>query len=111
MSSQAEYADVEVFRTDKKGWGLKAIKDIPRYIGMSSAPTIKPHPLSFSDTFIMEYCGEVCTIEDFEQRKIDYSKENRRHYYFMSLRTDQVRCMLRILEYYIVQDIKWAGDK
>lgn len=38
----------------------------------------------------MEYCGEVCTTADFEQRKIDYSKEKRRHYYFMSLKTDEV---------------------
>ncbi len=41
-------------------------------------------------TFVMEYCGEVCTTADFEQRKIDYSKEKRRHYYFMSLKTDEV---------------------
>ena len=39
----------------------------------------------------MEYCGEVCTSTDFELRKIEYSKEKRRHYYFMSLKTDEVR--------------------
>ena len=39
----------------------------------------------------MEYCGEVCTIADFECRKSEYSKEKRRHYYFMSLKTDEVR--------------------
>lgn len=43
----------------------------------------------------MEYCGEVCTIADFEQRKVDYSKEKRRHYYFMSLKTDEVRILAR----------------
>ncbi len=26
---QASYAKVEVFRTEKKGWGLKAIDSIP----------------------------------------------------------------------------------
>ena len=38
----------------------------------------------------MEYCGEVCTPAEFEQRKKDYVLEKRRHYYFMSLKTDQV---------------------
>ena len=38
----------------------------------------------------MEYCGEVCTPADFEQRKLDYVQEKRRHYYFMSLKTDEV---------------------
>ena len=39
----------------------------------------------------MEYCGEVCSPADFEKRKIEYVKEKRRHYYFMSLTTDEVR--------------------
>ena len=38
----------------------------------------------------MEYCGEVCTPAEFEQRKKDYVVEKRRHYYFMSLKTDEV---------------------
>ncbi len=45
----------------------------------------------------MEYCGEVCTIADFERRKKVYSQEKRRHYYFMSLRTDEVRRDLTLL--------------
>ena len=39
----------------------------------------------------MEYCGEVLTAEEFEDRKREYSKQKRRHYYFMSLRNDEVR--------------------
>lgn len=46
--------------------------------------------LGCRDTFVMEYCGEVCTPEEFEQRKKDYRKDKRRHYYFMSLKTDEV---------------------
>ena len=38
----------------------------------------------------MEYCGEVCTLTDFEARKVEYVRDKRRHYYFMSLRTDEV---------------------
>lgn len=45
----------------------------------------------YRGVFVMEYCGEVCTTSDFEQRKLEYSKEKRRHYYFMSLKTDEVR--------------------
>ena len=44
------------------------------------------------DTFIMEYCGEVCTAEEFVRRKKEYHKDNRRHYYFMSLKSDEVGC-------------------
>ena len=40
----------------------------------------------------MEYCGEVCTHKDFEARKLEYMKDKRRHYYFMSLTTDEVDC-------------------
>ena len=38
----------------------------------------------------MEYCGEVCTTEEFVRRKKEYHKERRRHYYFMSLKSDEV---------------------
>ena len=50
-----------------------------------------PAPLHlFSDSFVMEYCGEVCTTEEFVKRKREYHKERRRHYYFMSLKSDEV---------------------
>ena len=45
---------------------------------------------SCSDSFVMEYCGEVCTTEEFMRRKKEYYKERRRHYYFMSLKSDEV---------------------
>ena len=54
-----------------------------------TSPPHTPHT-PYSGVFVMEYCGEVCTPADFEQRKKDYVKEKRRHYYFMSLKTDQV---------------------
>jgi histone-lysine N-methyltransferase SETD2 len=72
------YAQVEVFKTDKKGWGLRALTDIPQ------------------GTFVMEYCGEVISPVEFEERKKQYTIEKRRHYYFMSLRSDEVhlQCLL-----------------
>ena len=47
------------------------------------------------DKFVMEYCGEVCSLEEFEERKKVYSMEKRRHYYFMSLKADDVGYKLR----------------
>ena len=38
----------------------------------------------------MEYCGEVISPVEFEERKKLYTIEKRRHYYFMSLRSDEV---------------------
>ena len=38
----------------------------------------------------MEYSGEVMGYEEFEKRVETYDKENRRHYYFMTLRADEV---------------------
>ena len=43
----------------------------------------------------MEYCGEVCSLEEFEERKKVYSMEKRRHYYFMSLKADDVSYKFR----------------
>ena len=39
----------------------------------------------------MEYCGEVMNYKDFQERAERYDRENRRHYYFMTLRADEVR--------------------
>lgn len=40
----------------------------------------------------MEYCGEVMNYKDFQERAERYDRENRRHYYFMTLRADEVHC-------------------
>ncbi|XP_046859612.1 histone-lysine N-methyltransferase SETD2-like isoform X2 [Xenia sp. Carnegie-2017] len=63
---------VEVFKTEKKGWGLRTLEDV------------KEHQ------FIMEYCGEVMGYEEFEKRVETYDKENRQHYYFMTLKADEI---------------------
>ena len=40
--------------------------------------------------FVMEYSGEVMGYEEFEKRVEMYDRDNRRHYYFMTLRADEV---------------------
>jgi [histone H3]-lysine36 N-trimethyltransferase len=65
-----QYSDVHVFRTEKKGCGIKATNII------------------LPGDFIMEYVGEVLNSEQFEKRAHEYSKEKNKHYYFMALRSD-----------------------
>lgn len=58
----------------------------------------------------MEYCGEVCTPAEFEERKKDYVVEKRRHYYFMSLKTDEV-CLFGLMMVFCVTDGVCANVK
>ncbi|KAI4481751.1 hypothetical protein M0804_009272 [Polistes exclamans] len=67
-----DYAKCEVFRTEKKGFGLRAAHDLD--VG----------------EFIMEYVGEVVDPKDFRRRAKEYSKDKNRHYYFMALKSDQI---------------------
>ncbi|KUJ12779.1 uncharacterized protein LY89DRAFT_192605 [Mollisia scopiformis] len=62
-----QFADVSVFKTEKKGYGLRANVDL--------------HP----DEFIFEYIGEVVNEPTFRRRTDQYNKEGIRHFYFMSL--------------------------
>ncbi|XP_071566986.1 uncharacterized protein Set2 isoform X2 [Temnothorax nylanderi] len=66
------YAKCEVFRTEKKGFGLRAVVDI------------------MAGEFIMEYVGEVVDPKDFKRRAKEYCKDKNRHYYFMALKSDQI---------------------
>ncbi|XP_051166844.1 histone-lysine N-methyltransferase SETD2 isoform X2 [Leptopilina boulardi] len=67
-----DYAKCEVFRTEKKGFGLRATADLE------------------AGEFIMEYVGEVVDPKDFRKRTKEYSKDKNRHHYFMALKSDQV---------------------
>ncbi|XP_018319367.1 probable histone-lysine N-methyltransferase CG1716 [Agrilus planipennis] len=62
----------EVFRTEKKGLGIRATKIIP------------------DGEFILEYVGEVINPDEFEDRATEYSKGKNSHFYFMALRSDAV---------------------
>ena len=62
-----EYAAVTVFKTDKKGYGLRADTDLNAH------------------AFIYEYIGEVINEVQFRRRMIQYDEEGIKHFYFMSL--------------------------
>ncbi|XP_026679533.1 histone-lysine N-methyltransferase SETD2-like [Diaphorina citri] len=52
-----EYARCEMFKTEMKGFGLRALEDIP------------------ADTFLFEYVGEVVDTREFHRRALDRSAE------------------------------------
>lgn len=63
-------ADIEVFKTDWKGFGIRARSYIPK------------------DTFLMEYVGEVLDTKQFRKRAKQYSRDEVQHFYFMALSKD-----------------------
>lgn len=67
-----ENSSCNIFKTEKKGYGLVATGHIP------------------AGQFIMEYVGEVLNSKQFEKRANDYSKQMNAHYYFMALSSDCV---------------------
>ncbi|PFH46282.1 hypothetical protein AMATHDRAFT_8013 [Amanita thiersii Skay4041] len=65
------YADIEIVLTEKKGYGLRAEKDLPK------------------DTFIYEYVGDVVNTPSFKKRMREYAEEDIQHFYFMMLQKDE----------------------
>ncbi|KZT23009.1 SET domain-containing protein [Neolentinus lepideus HHB14362 ss-1] len=66
-----QYAPIEIVLTEKKGFGLRAAKDITR------------------DAFIYEYVGDVVSHPSFMKRMREYAQEGIRHFYFMMLQKDE----------------------
>ncbi|KAH6671511.1 SET domain-containing protein [Plectosphaerella plurivora] len=62
-----QFANVSVIKTDKKGFGLRANKNMQ------------------ANDFIFEYIGEVINEPTFRRRMIQYDQEGIKHFYFMSL--------------------------
>ena len=62
-----QFADVTVFKTEKKGYGLRANTNL--------------NP----NDFIYEYIGEVINEAHFRKRMVQYDEEGIIHFYFMSL--------------------------
>jgi histone-lysine N-methyltransferase SETD2 len=67
-----QYAECDVFRTEKKGFGILAKQEI------------------YPDQFIIEYVGEVLNNNQFDKRAKLYSQEQNKHYYFMALRSNAI---------------------
>ena len=69
--SRKKFKELEVKRSSKKGHGL------------FSEENIKP------GEFVLEYVGEVLHEEAYEERKRQYAREKRRHFYFMTLSSSE----------------------
>ncbi|XP_028986390.1 histone-lysine N-methyltransferase SETD2 isoform X2 [Betta splendens] len=67
-----QHADFDVILTEEKGWGLRAAKDLA------------------SNTFVLEYCGEVLDHKEFKTRVKEYARNKNIHYYFMSLKNNEI---------------------
>ncbi|KAJ3215126.1 histone methyltransferase set2, partial [Clydaea vesicula] len=67
-----EYAPIEVIKTEKKGYGIRAMENLR------------------SNEFVIEYCGEVIPQSNFVKRTKEYSKSGVKHFYFMSLNGDDL---------------------
>ncbi|KAI9279736.1 hypothetical protein BC943DRAFT_297902 [Umbelopsis sp. AD052] len=67
-----QYSSVDVIRTEKKGYGLRALADLE------------------CNQFIMEYIGEVIPNSEFIRRTKEYSTEGVKHFYFMTLKSDEI---------------------
>ncbi|XP_055520671.1 histone-lysine N-methyltransferase SETD2 isoform X2 [Leucoraja erinacea] len=67
-----QYADVDVILTERKGWGLRADKELS------------------VNSFVLEYCGEVLDHKEFKNRVKEYARNKNIHYYFMALKNDEI---------------------
>ncbi|XP_065656166.1 histone-lysine N-methyltransferase SETD2 isoform X2 [Hydra vulgaris] len=64
--------DLVIFKAGKKGWGLKTQQSITK------------------GSFVSEYCGEVVDYTEFHRRTKLYNAEGMNHYYFMTLKTNEI---------------------
>ena len=69
---KCQSAKVEMFKTKKKGWGLRTTTELP------------------AGSFIMEYVGEVVRSKELRSRIKKYTKMKVKHHYFMALRSDEI---------------------
>lgn len=64
---KAEYANVDVIQTEKKGYGLRALENLSQ------------------GAFVYEYIGEVISEIRFRKRAEEYKANGNNHFYFMML--------------------------
>lgn len=73
-----QYAPIQIFKTKNKGLGLRSKKNVKKYILLTRG------------SFIIEYCGEVLSQQIFQKRIMEHSKKGAKHFYFMSLKANEV---------------------
>lgn len=53
------------------------------------------------NTFVLEYCGEVLDHKEFKTRVKEYARNKNIHYYFMSLKNNEVSKKLAPFQIFI----------
>lgn len=53
------------------------------------------------NTFVLEYCGEVLDHKEFKTRVKEYARNKNIHYYFMSLKNNEVSKKLALFKIFI----------
>ena len=86
-----EYANIEIVKTEMKGFGLRAAADLPKYTLPMPVVEEGTDLVCCRDTFIYEYVGDVLSHPTFVKRMRQYAEEGIRHFYFMMLQKDEVR--------------------
>lgn len=66
-----QFADITVFSTDKKGFGIRADQEL------------------VTNDFIIEYIGEILDEAELHQRLIEYDNKKLKHFYFMMLQNNE----------------------
>lgn len=94
-----QYARVDVIRTEKKGFGLRALTDLPTYEYFFFYEQLREVKyINYRNAFIMEYIGEVIPNKEFIRRTKQYEASGLEHYYFMTLKTDEASGKIDILK-------------
>ena len=47
--------------------------------------------MKISGSFVVEYCGEICSESQFKKRARKYAKANMKHHYFMKMAVNEVK--------------------
>ena len=87
-----EYAPFTVFQTEKKGFGLKAITPLIKFVILNFFRCVLHLNDCKRSQFVIEYCGEVVSHSLFLKRAKEYSEMGAKHFYFMSIKSDEVLC-------------------
>ncbi|TID30003.1 hypothetical protein CANINC_001372 [Pichia inconspicua] len=67
-----EYADVSIFLTENKGYGMRANSSI------------------IEGSLIIEYMGDIVDAEEYKLRKQKYDAEGLKHFYFMMIQDNEI---------------------
>lgn len=98
-----QYAPIDIVLTEKKGFGLRATENLPKFVLSFLFTAFLALTCIFCrsrrDAFIYEYVGDVVSSPSMKKRMRDYGKEGIQHFYFMMLQKDEVRFCVSVCRF------------